>query len=157
MARELAQIRDEGAPLFIVGLGGSAANASHFTNDLRKLCGIDARCPTDNVAEFTAHANDAGWENAFAGIYGHVFVLSVGGGTDEVSRPITTLLRRVHGNAKIMGIVGPNGGETESLGMNVIKIAAPDERITPHTEAFQAVIWHLLVSHPLLQRNATKW
>ena len=158
MASELARIRDEGSPLFVIGLGGSAANASHATNDFRKLCGIDARCPTDNVAEFTAHANDAGWEHAFDSIFGNVFILSVGGGTEEVSRPITTLLRRIHGKAKIFGIVGPHGGETARLGgMGVISIPAPEGRITPHTEAFQSVILHLLVSHPLLQRNPTKW
>ena len=158
MARSLAALRDQGSPLFVIGLGGSAANASHATNDFRKLCGIDARCPTDNVAEFTAHANDSGWENAFAGVYGNAFILSVGGGTDEVSTPITTLLRRLDGNVRIFGIVGPDGGETARIGGNgVIKVPAPAKHVTPHTEAFQSVILHLLVSHPLLQRNPTKW
>ena len=157
MAAELVRIRDQGEPLFVIGLGGSAANASHATNDFRKLCGIDARCPTDNISEFTAWANDAGFSEAFSATYGNLFVLSVGGGTESVSTPITRLLRRSVGVVKILGIVGPNGGETAKLGGNVIRVPAPEGRITPHTEAFQGVILHLLVSHPLLQRNKCKW
>lgn len=157
MAKELVRIRDQGEPLFVIGLGGSAANASHATNDFRKLCGIDARCPTDNVSEFSAWANDSGFSEAFGSTYGNLFVLSVGGGTDSVSTPITRLLRRSVGLVKILGIVGPNGGETFKHGVNVIRVPAPEGRVTPHTEAFQSVILHLLVSHPDLQRSPTKW
>jgi D-sedoheptulose 7-phosphate isomerase len=157
LASELKRIRDQQEPLFVIGLGGSAANASHATNDFRKLCGIDARCPTDNIAEFSAWANDSGWEHAFDSIYGNLFILSVGGGTDSVSTPITSLLRRTMGLVKVLGIVGPDGGETFKLGLNVIRIPCSGQRVTPHTEAFQAVIWHALVCHPLLQRNKTKW
>lgn len=163
MAAALSKVEGR---VYMVGLGGSLANCIHMAADLRKLCWIDAVAP-DNIAELTAWANDEGWEMLFGGyIYmdgptreDALFVLSVGGGTEEVSTPITVAVCSAKEiGLKIFGIVGPNGGETARLGDHVIRIPVTnDKHITPHTEAFQAVIWHCLVSHPLLQRNPTKW
>ena len=159
MARALAQVEGR---IYCIGLGGSLANAIHMAADLRKLCHLDAHAP--NLAEMSAWANDAGPEYQFAGLLGQIrawdalFVLSVGGGTAEVSPAIVSAVRRAkHDKALVFGIVGPNGGTTAELGDYVIKIPAPSGRVTPHTEAFQAVIWHCLVSHPLLQKAKTKW
>lgn len=166
MAEELAALRDRAGRLFLLGLGGSAANCSHAAADFRKLCNIQAQAPTDNVAEFSARANDDGFSSVFsgwlqasrAGQGDALLVLSVGGGTDAVSMPLTRALHYAESNGmRILGIVGPNGGETAARGHCVLRVPAQPERVTPHTEAFQAVIWHLLVSHPLLQKNATKW
>lgn len=182
LATELLELRRRGGRLFLLGLGGSAANCSHAAADFRKLCDIKAQAPTDNVAEFSARANDDGFSSVFsgwlmaseAGKDDAVLILSVGGGTDQVSLP---LMRAIdHASAmrmKVYGIVGPHGGETARRGdlvINVPEARFDDERVgptyvevgggtrvTPHTEAFQAVIWHLLVSHPLLQRRSTKW
>ena len=166
IAAELAELRARGGRLFLLGLGGSAANCSHAAADMRKLCGIQAQAPTDNMAEFSARANDEGFDSVFtdwmeasgAGAKDAIFVLSVGGGTEIVSRPITEAVRygREHGMT-IMGIVGPDGGVTADLGHHILKVPAPKKHVTPHTEAFQAVVWHGLVSHPLLQRKPTKW
>jgi D-sedoheptulose 7-phosphate isomerase len=131
--------------------------------DLRKLCEIDAVAP-DNIAELTAWANDEGQTYMFDG-YLHeiksddaIFVLSVGGGTNSVSKPITRFVQYCHNwPITIFGIVGPVGGETARVGDHVIRIPAPEGRVTPHTEAFQMVIAHLLVSHPLLQKRKTVW
>lgn len=149
--------------VYMIGLGGSLANCIHMAADLRKLCKIDAVAP-DNIAELTAWANDEGWHRLFDGFIrgmttkDALFVLSVGGGTAQVSTPILECLVRAKDlQIPIFGIVGPNGGETARLGDCVIKIPAPDKHVTPHTEAFQAVIWHCLVSHPLLQKRPTKW
>ena len=149
--------------VYVIGLGGSLANAIHMAADLRKLCHIDAVAP-DNIAEMTAWANDSGWEDLFRGFLKRLsgkdalFVLSVGGGTADVSLPITDSCHRAMAvMAPIFGIVGPDGGATAAFGQHVIKVPAPKYHVTPHTEAFQAVIWHLLVSHPLLQKQATKW
>ena len=165
---ELADIlSDFKGKLFILGLGGSSANASHAVNDFRKLCGIEAYCPSDNVAELTAIANDEGWEN----IYGHwllesnlndqdaILILSVGGGTPTVSLPLNNALGAAKlTGAKILGIVGRDGGETKRMGDCVIVIpTVNDKRVTPHVESFQSVILHCLVSHPKLQKKATKW
>lgn len=165
MVDQLVKLRERGGRLFLLGLGGSAANCSHAACDFRKLCEIRASVPTDNMAEFSARANDEGWDSVFVGWLraSHasskdaIFVMSVGGGTDEVSTPITRALRyaAVVG-MQVFGIVGPKGGATADLGTCVIKIPA-GANVTPHTEAFQAVLWHCLVSHPALQRAPTKW
>jgi len=166
LVQELDNLRSRGGRLYLLGLGGSAANCTHAAADFRKLCGIRATAITDNVAEFSARANDEGFDSVFTGWLDPtwesgadaIFVLSVGGGTEIVSRPITAAVRWAHERGlQVLGIVGPEGGVTAELGDVVIKIPAPKERVTPHTEAFQAVVWHLLVSHPTLQRNATKW
>jgi D-sedoheptulose 7-phosphate isomerase len=165
LAQSLSILRSSGGRLFILGLGGSAANASHAVNDFRKLCALEAYAPTDNVAELTARANDAVWDTIFsawlqfAEAKDALLVLSVGGGTKEVSRPITEAIRytKLIG-MRVFGIVGKDGGYTKEYGDCVVVIPTIiTERVTPHTEAFQAVVLHCLVSHPSLQRNATKW
>ena len=160
LVHELADLEGR---LFIIGLGGSAANASHMANDLRKLCGIEAYCMSDNVSELTARANDEGWATIFANAFWKpadaLFVLSVGGGTSEVSLPITHAIEAaLTCGMKVFGIVGRDGGYTRKYGNCVVVVPVVEPvRVTPHTEAFQAVIWHLLVSHPKLQKKATKW
>ena len=169
MAAGLAQVRESGGRLFILGVGGSAGHAGHAVNDFRKLCGFEAYAPTDNVSELTARANDEGWDTCFAawltgsriGARDGVLVFSVGGGSREmnVSVNIVRALETASmAGAHIFGIVGRNGGFTRQMAEECIVIPplAPD-RITPHTEGLCAVLWHLLVSHPLLQRVATKW
>src|ERR1700679_2992893 len=169
VAHGLASVRDAGGRLFILGVGGSAGHAGHAVNDFRKLCGFEAYAPTDNVSELTARANDEGWDTCFAawlqgsriGPRDGVLVFSVGGGSREknVSVNIVRALETASdAGAHIFGIVGRNGGFTREAAEECIVIPAfaPD-RITPHTEGLCAVLWHLLVSHPLLQRVATKW
>jgi D-sedoheptulose 7-phosphate isomerase len=169
MAAGLARVRELGGRLFILGVGGSAGHAGHAVNDFRKLCGFEAYAPTDNVSELTARANDEGWDTCFAawlmgsriGPRDGVLVFSVGGGSREknVSVNIVRALETAsEAGAHIFGIVGRNGGFTRQAAEEciVIPALAPD-RITPHTEGLCAVLWHLLVSHPLLQRAATKW
>lgn len=158
MAAALSKIEGR---VYVIGLGGSLANAIHMAADLRKLCWIDAHAP--NEAEMSAWINDQGPEYAFHGMLhlldkqDALFVLSVGGGTQQVSPSIWKSVGIAYrAGVKVFGIVGPKGGITAEDGDYVIKIPAK-ERVTPHTEAFQAVIWHLLVSHPLLQKQATKW
>jgi D-sedoheptulose 7-phosphate isomerase len=169
MALGLARVRELGGRLFILGVGGSAGHASHAVNDFRKLCDFEAYAPTDNVSELTARANDEGWDSCFAGwLQGSrigprdgVLVFSVGGGSREknVSVNIVRALETASGSgAHIFGIVGANGGFTRQVADECIVIPAlVADRITPHTEGLCAVLWHLLVSHPLLQRSATKW
>ena len=166
---ELRQVRDRGGRVFVVGVGGSAANASHVVNDLRKLCGIEAYAPTDNVAELTARINDDGWASSFNGWLevsrlserDLLLVLSVGGG--DVARNISpnlvgALQLASARGARIAGIVGRDGGATRTLAHSCVVIPTmAAERVTPHAEAFQAVIAHLLVSHPELQQSAAKW
>ena len=169
MAIGLAAVRERGGRLFILGVGGSAGHAGHAVNDFRKLCGFEAYAPTDNVSELTARANDEGWDTCFAawltgsriGPRDGVLVFSVGGGSREknVSVNIVRALEIAgEAGASIFGIVGRNGGFTRQVADEciVIPALAPD-RITPHTEGLCAVLWHLLVSHPALQRVATKW
>jgi D-sedoheptulose 7-phosphate isomerase len=169
MAWGLAQVRQSGGRLFILGVGGSAGHAGHAVNDFRKLCGFEAYAPTDNVAELTARANDDGWESCFSGwLEGSrinskdaVLVFSVGGGSVEknVSVNIVKALETAtSAGAHVFGIVGRDGGFTHQVSEScvVIPTVAP-ERVTPHTEGLCAVIWHLLVSHPQLQRQGTKW
>lgn len=160
MAARLSVIKK----LYIIGLGGSLANAIHMAADFRKLCNIDAEA-FDNIAEITARMNDDGPETIFDNWLEKIssqdalMVLSVGGGTPEVSRGICRAVERAKKNgAAIFGIVGPQGGYTASNADLCIKVPVANEKhITPHTEAFQAVIWHCLVSHPLLQKNRAKW
>lgn len=166
---ELVALRDRGGRLFFLGVGGSAANCSHAANDFRKLCGIEAYAPTDNVSELTARTNDEGWHTVFAEwLKGSralardaVFVMSVGGGNLErnVSPNIVSAVKEAKARGlKVLGIVGRDGGYTKEAGDVVVLVPTVEEtRVTPHVEAFQAVIWHCLVSNPKLQINATKW
>lgn len=166
---ELAALRKRGGRLFLLGVGGSAANCSHAVNDFRKLCGIEAYTPVDNVSELTARTNDEGWETVFAAwlrtskakAEDAIFVFSVGGGNAEknVSANIVHALKEAKSRGmKIMGVVGRDGGFTRQVGDAVVVVPTVDpSRVTPHTEAFQAVVWHCLVSHPDLQQIATKW
>jgi len=167
MACRLDEMRDKKGRLFIIGIGGSAANASHAVNDFRKLCAIEAYTPTDNAAEITARTNDEGWETVFSEwlaiskpTYDDVLlVLSVGGGTDKVSLPIVQAINfsKICGMS-VLGIVGPNGGYTAKHARLCLTIpVAKPSLVTPITEAMQSVILHLLVTHPALKRKATKW
>ena len=169
IAERLAEVRSRGGRLFFLGVGGSAGNCSHAVNDFRKLAGFEAYAPTDNVPELTARTNDEGWETVFAAwLAGSrlrpgdaVFVLSVGGGSIE--KNISANLGRALQYAKtvratIVGVVGRDGGYTATVAdACVIVPTVNSETVTPHSEAFQAVVWHLLVSHPLLKTTATKW
>lgn len=169
MATALAHIREGGGRLFILGVGGSAGHAGHAVNDFRKLCGFEAYAPTDNVSELTARANDEGWETCFGAwlqgsrINSHdaVLVFSVGGGSREknVSVNIVRALETADAaGAHIFGIVGRDGGFTRQVAEACVLVPPlAADRITPHTEGLCAVVWHLLVSHPALQRAATKW
>ena len=169
LAVALADLRKRGGRLFLLGVGGGAANCSHAVNDFRKLCGIEAYTPTDNVSELSARTNDEGWETVFvawlrtskANEKDAVFVFSVGGGDSikNVSPNIVAALdeAKVRG-LKIFGVVGRQGGYTKKVGNNVIVVpTVHSARITPHTEAFQAVVWHCLVSHPALAVMEAKW
>ena len=165
----LVDVRARGGRLFILGVGGSAANASHAANDFRKIVGMEAYAPTDNVPELTARINDDGWETSFAnwlrgsrlGGRDCVLVFSVGGGDAE--RNVSTNLVRAVEYAKSVGarvyvIAGRAGGFTAKVAdVCVIIPTVNAEMVTPHTEAFQAVVWHLLVSHPRLKASPTKW
>jgi D-sedoheptulose 7-phosphate isomerase len=155
--------------LFILGIGGSAGNASHMVNDVRKLCKIEAYAPTDNVSELTARTNDEGFDTVFVEYlktsnFCHkdaLFILSVGGGNEEKNVSVNLIKAIKYANQKsgqVFGIVGKPDGYTAQYGDVVVIVpqANPD-RVTPHSEAFQSVIWHCLVSHPKLQKNATKW
>lgn len=169
LATELAQLREHQGRLFLLGVGGSAANCSHAVNDFRKLCGIESYAPTDNVSELTARTNDEGWDTVFAAWLNTskanekdaIFVLSVGGGSVEknISANLVFGIKEAKSRGmKIFGVVGRDGGYTKQVGDTVIVIPTVESsRITPHAEAFQAVVWHCLVSHPLLQQVATKW
>ena len=169
LATELAALRQRGGRLFFLGVGGSAANCSHAVNDFRKLCGIEAYTPVDNVAELTARTNDEGWDTVFAAWLktsranknDAVFVFSVGGGNMEknVSANIVAGLKEAKQRSmKIFGVVGRDGGYTKQVGDCVVVVPTVEaSRVTPHTEAFQAVVWHCLVSHPKLQQTSTKW
>jgi D-sedoheptulose 7-phosphate isomerase len=169
MATGLASVREGGGRLFILGVGGSAGHAGHAVNDFRKLCGFEAYAPTDNVSELTARVNDEGWDTCFSEwLKGSrlragdgVLVFSVGGGNREKNVSVNLvrsleLAREV--KAKVFGIVGRDGGYTKQVADACVLVpTVASERVTPHTEGFAAVVWHLLVSHPALQRNATKW
>ena len=166
---ELVALRDRDGRLFIIGVGGSAGNAAHAVNDFRKLCGIEAYAPTDNVSELTARTNDEGWPTVFsewlkvsrANAKDALLIFSVGGGNMEknVSPNIVAAIALAKERGlRVLGIVGRDGGYTKKAGDCVVVVpTVEDRRVTPHAEAFQAVIWHCLVSHPKLQKNATKW
>ena len=169
LAHELKDLRDRNGRLFLLGVGGSAGNCSHAVNDFRKLCGIEAYAPVDNVSELTARTNDEGWDTIFSGwlkvskasANDAVLVFSVGGGNLEknVSPNIVQGLKLAKERGmKIFGVVGRDGGYTKQVGDCVIVVPTVDaNRVTPHAEAFQGVVWHCLVSHPVLQQMATKW
>ena len=166
---QLTAVKQRGGRLFILGVGGSAGNASHAVNDFRKLVGIEAYAPTDNVSELTARTNDEGWETVFSAWLevsrlkptDAILVFSVGGG--DLARNVSPNLVRALEYAQtvgstILGIVGRDGGYTAKVAdaCVVIPTVNPDH-ITPHSEAFQAVVWHLIVTHPSLKAKATKW
>ena len=169
LASALVALRQREGRLFVLGVGGSAGNCSHAVNDFRKLCGIEAYAPTDNVSELTARTNDEGWETVFsewlkisrANEKDAVLVFSVGGGNAEsnVSMNIVAGLKLAKERGlQIFGIVGRDGGYTKQVGDKVVVIPTVESsRVTPHAEAFQAVVWHCLVSHPDLQIRETKW
>jgi D-sedoheptulose 7-phosphate isomerase len=166
---QLAALRDGGGRLFMIGVGGSAANASHAVNDFRKLCGIETYTPADNVSELTARTNDEGWETTFAAWLrtsnlserDAVFVLSVGGGDAERGVSVN-LIRAIdlakERGASVLGIVGRDGGHTARVGDAVAIVPTVDAAlVTPISESFQSVILHGIVSHPLLAQGEAKW
>ena len=169
VAEHLAALRARDGRLFILGVGGSAGNASHAVNDFRKLVGIEAYAPTDNVSELTARTNDEGWETTFSAwlevsklrANDAILVFSVGGGSLErnVSPNLVRAVQQAkHVSATVLGIVGRDGGYTAIEADAVVIIpTVNDAHITPHSEAFQGVVWHCLVSHPALKAKATKW
>jgi len=169
MADLLAGIKQKGGRLFFIGVGGSAGNCSHAVNDFRKIVGIESYAPTDNVSELTARTNDEGWASVFVEwlkvsrltAKDGVVVFSVGGGNLEknISPNLVTALQFAKSvGAKIAGIVGRDGGYTAKVADACVIIPTVNpETVTPHSEAFQAVVWHLLVSHPKLKVNQTKW
>lgn len=166
---ELRAVREHGGRLFMLGVGGSAANASHAVNDFRKITGIETYAPTDNVSELTARTNDDGWASVFVewlrvsklNSKDCLFILSVGGGNLEknVSPNLVAAMQLAKQvGAKIIGIVGKDGGYTAKVAdACVIVPTVNPNNVTPHSEAFQAVVWHLFVSHPDLKVNQTKW
>ena len=168
-AKMIGELRATGGRLFILGVGGSAANASHAVNDFRKIAGIEAYAPTDNVSELTARTNDEGWATVFEGWLktsklherDAVLVFSVGGGDVErnVSPNLVAALKLARAvGAKIIGVVGRDGGYTAKVADVCVLIPVVNPvHVTPHSEAFQAVVWHLLVSHPAVKVEQTKW
>jgi D-sedoheptulose 7-phosphate isomerase len=169
MADLLAKLKTTGGRLFFLGVGGSAGNCSHAVNDFRKIVGIESYAPTDNVSELTARMNDEGWDTVFSewlkisklSSSDAVFILSVGGGNLEknISPNLVSALKHAkHIGATVMGVVGRDGGYTAKVADAFVIIPTVNaDTITPHSEAFQAVVWHLLVSHPKLKANQTKW
>jgi D-sedoheptulose 7-phosphate isomerase len=166
---ELGRLRERGGRLFILGVGGSAANASHAVNDFRKICGLECYAPTDNVSELTARTNDDGWATIFAewlkgsrlSAKDGLLIFSVGGGNMEknVSPNLVSAIQLARQTgATVLGIVGRDGGFTakQATACVIVPTVNP-EHVTPHSEAFQAVVWHLVVSHPKLKANRTKW
>ena len=168
-AKMIGELRATGGRLFILGVGGSAANASHAVNDFRKIAGIEAYAPTDNVSELTARTNDEGWATVFEGWLktsklherDALLVFSVGGGDVErnVSPNLVAALKLAKAvGAKIIGVVGREGGYTAKVADVCVLIPVVNPvHVTPHSEAFQAVVWHLLVSHPAVKVEQTKW
>jgi len=165
----LVDVKSKGGRLFVLGVGGSAANASHAVNDFRKLAGIETYAPTDNVAELTARANDEGWQTVFSGWLkvskldskDCLFILSVGGGNKEKNvspNLIEAIDLAKEVGARVTGIVGRDGGYT-ALNADVCLVVPTvnPNTVTPHSESFQTAIWHLMVSHPKLKSNPTKW
>ena len=169
MAQGLSDVRAAGGRLFILGVGGSAGHASHAVNDFRKICGFEAYTPTDNVSELTARTNDEGWETTFVewlrtsrlSSKDALLVFSVGGGNKEKNVSVNLVraleLAKERG-AKVFGVVGRDGGYTKQVADACVVVPVVHaDRVTPHTEGFCAVVWHLLVSHPKLQAQKTKW
>lgn len=169
MVRELKSLRERGGRLFFLGVGGSAANCSHAVNDFRKIAGIEAYAPTDNVSELTARTNDEGWATTFsawlkvsrAGAKDAIFIMSVGGG-DKARNISPNLVEAIEyaitNGMRIMGIVGRDGGETARRGHAVVVVPTVDaDLVTPHTESFHAVVWHALVCDPDLKQAPNKW
>lgn len=169
MAILLAKVKDDGGRIFFLGVGGSAGNCSHAVNDFRKIVGIESYAPTDNVSELTARTNDEGWSTVFSEwlkvsklkTKDAIFIFSVGGGSLEknISPNLVEALKYAKTvGSKIIGVVGRDGGYTVEVSDVCVVIPTVNEKnITPHSEAFQSVVWHLLVSHPLLKVNETKW
>ena len=169
MADLIAGIKENGGRIFFLGVGGSAGNCSHAVNDFRKIVGIESYAPTDNVSELTARTNDEGWATIFVewlktsklSARDALFIFSVGGGNLEKNISPNLVMALQHAKAvgaKVTGVVGRDGGYTARVAdACVIVPTVNPETITPHSEAFQAVIWHLLVSHPKLKANQTKW
>ena len=169
LVKELVKIKKKSGRVFFLGVGGSAGNSSHAVNDFRKLCNIESYAPTDNVSELTARINEEGWKFSFLDWLkvsklnknDALFILSVGGGSKKrnVSTNLISAIDYAKKNkVRIFGIIGRAEGYAKKLGDNVIVIPKVDNNmITPHTEAFQSVVWHCLVSHPWLQTNKTKW
>ena len=168
IATELAAVRSRGGRLFIVGSGGGAGHASHAVNDFRKIAGIEAYAPTDNVSELTARINDEGWDTSYSNwlrvsridASDAILVFSVGGG-DAVRGISVNLIRCIElareVGATVLGIVGRDGGHTAAVGDAVVIPPVNSDTVTPQTEGFQAVIWHLLVSHPAVRQKPGKW
>jgi D-sedoheptulose 7-phosphate isomerase len=165
----LLQVREEGGRLFILGVGGSAGNASHAVNDFRKICGFECYSPTDNVSELTARTNDEGWDTTFSewlrgsrlSSKDGLLILSVGGGNLEHNVSLNLVRAVQYAKEKkttVVGIVGRDGGYTAKAADAVVIIPTVNPiHVTPHSEAFQAIVWHLFVSHPSLKQNQTKW
>ena len=165
----IVEIRKNKGRIFFLGVGGSAANASHAVNDFRKLAGIECYAPTDNVSELTARTNDEGWKTIFKGWLkisklnkkDLIFIFSVGGGNKEkkISENLIEAINlAIKVKAKICGIVGKNGGYTNKMANYCLRIPSKNPKlITPHAEGMQAVMWHLIISHPKIQLNKTKW
>jgi len=166
---QLALVREQGGRLFILGVGGSAANASHAVNDFRKICGFECYAPTDNVSELTARTNDEGWSTVFAewlkgsriNAKDGLLIFSVGGGNLEknVSPNLVAAIRLAReAGARVIGVVGRDGGYTATASDACVIIPTVNPtHTTPHAEAFQAIVWHLFVSHPALKISQTKW
>lgn len=169
MAEMLAEIRDQGGRIFFLGIGGSAANASHAVNDFRKIAEIECYAPSDNISELTARTNDEGWESCYANwlrisrlnAQDAVFVFSVGGGSiaQSISMNIVRSLETAtRVGSRIFGVVGRDGGYTAQVADACVVIpTALEDMVTPLVESFQAIVWHLIVSHPVLRVNKTKW
>ena len=169
LVKQILTVKKEGGRLFFLGVGGSAANSSHAVNDFRKICEIESYTPTDNSSELTARINDDGWESAFVNWLkvsnlnskDALFVMSVGGGNKEKNVSVNLIkaiqfAKKV--NAKVLGIVGRDGGYTKKVGDNVILVPTIDKKlVTPYSESFHSVIWHCLVSHPILMKKKMKW
>ncbi len=165
----LLQVREEGGRIFFLGVGGGAGHASHAVNDFRKIAGIESYAPTDNVSELTARINDDGWETCYRNwLQGShlrkqdaIFVFSVGGGDAErnISSNLVSALRYAKKiGARICGVIGRNGGYTAQVADACVLVPIVNsETITPHTESFQALVWHLIVSHPRIKANEMKW
>lgn len=169
LALSLVKLRDDNGRLFILGVGGSAANASHAVNDFRKICGIECYAPSDNVAELTARTNDEGWETVFSSWIScsngnkkdAILVFSVGGGNIDLNvspNLVNAIIEAKKRRMKVFGIVGRDGGYTKKNGDIVIVIPPINpSTVTPHSEEFQAIIWHCLSAHPYLLKNKNKW